>query len=678
MIKMRFPAYGKMIRFVFLKCIFPVLLFIFLYPYAAFSALHVMPLGDSITYGLYGSYGGYRGYLFDRLISRSYDFYFVGGRSDNSPGTIDPFHEGHPGWRAERIRDNVYEFLIANPADLVLLHIGTNDISGIPDGLSESNWKSQVQAQVSEVSQILDTIDEFSENTVVMLALIISRTDEAQKTYTSYFNQRLRQMAEARTNDNVVVVDMELGAGLVYSTAGGGDLADYLHPNDNGYKKMANVWFSAIDSYDFSANCRLDSRFQTDYLEVAAKYYTDRDYVLTSVPAAYRGMEAIKTPNDDLSRTDAGSYLKFEMPYNGTVYVAYDGRAARLPNWLRSFAVTGDTINTSLSSQPYLQVYGKAFAAGDCVDLGGNKAAGFSGDTVSNYLVFYGVSGPPPGCVLDPKFDPVVLSAGTPYYTDRDYVLTAVPSAYAGMAAVTTPNDERDLTAPAGNYLTFEMPVDGAVYVAYDSRATSLPNWLRTFSYTGNTIQTSLSSQPYLKVYRKAFAVGDCVTLGANKAAGFAGGTVSNYLVFYGAGGSSGCVLDSAFGETTMKAGARFYTDRDYTITGGLPNWMIGRTLIQAPNDERFDASDSGYLRFTNPVDWWVYVLFDSRASSIPDWLKGWELREEKITTSLSSQPYLKVYRKQFAAGQCVDLGGNYGPGSSGETRSNFVVVYGK
>ena len=106
---------------------------------------------------------------------------------------------------------------------------------------------------------------------------------------------------------------------------------------------------------------------------------------------------------------------------------------------------------------------------------------------------------------------------------------------------------------------------------------------------------------------------------------------------------------------------------------------MAGRTLIQTSNDDRLDATASGYLTFTNPNDSWVYVLYDSRSVSIPSWLNGWELRSDiQITTSLSSQPYLKVYRKQFAAGQCVDLGGNYGPGSSTENRSNYVVVYGQ
>lgn len=141
---------------------------------------------------------------------------------------------------------------------------------------------------------------------------------------------------------------------------------------------------------------------------------------------------------------------------------------------------------------------------------------------------------------------------------------------------------------------------------------------------------------------------------------------------------SSGCTLSSKFEETPMKVGALCYTDRNYTITGGVPDWMIGRTLIRTVNDERSNSSSSGYVRFTNSDDWWVYVLFDSRSAKVPSWLSGWELTSYKIYTSLSSQPYFKVYRKKFAAAQCVDLGGNYASGSSIETRSNYMVVYGK
>ena len=273
------------------------------------------------------------------------------------------------------------------------------------------------------------------------------------------------------------------------------------------------------------------------------------------------------------------------------------------------------------------------------------------------------------------------LTEGIEYYTDRAYRLTNVPSFYDGMNAIIIPNDERNRTDSSG-YLTFTMPYDGTVYVGYDSRAISEPNWMDDFFYTGDVLQTSLSTQPSLRIYGKFYDKGDKVDFGANKAPGFVGGTVSNYIVFFDSDSNAtgSCSLDGKFDQVKMNVGTSYYNDRNYTITGNVPDWMVGRTLIQTPNDDRNNRSSSGYLTFTMPVSWWVYVLFDSRSASVPDWLNSWEryTKYDDIETSLSSQPSLKMYRKMFDAGDCVNLGGNYGPGSSSEYRSNYVVVYGK
>jgi hypothetical protein len=123
------------------------------------------------------------------------------------------------------------------------------------------------------------------------------------------------------------------------------------------------------------------------------EYYTDRGYTLTAVPSEYLGFDMIKTPNDDRTLTAAEGYLIFEMPSGGMVYVAFDSRAASLPDWMDGFSDTGDRIYTSLSTQPYLEVYGKAYTEGECVDLGANKAPGSSSETRSNYIVLYGKGG---------------------------------------------------------------------------------------------------------------------------------------------------------------------------------------------------------------------------------------------------------------------------------------------
>jgi len=200
-------------------------------------------------------------------------------------------------------------------------------------------------------------------------------------------------------------------------------------------------------------------------------------------------------------------------------------------------------------------------------------------------------------CFLDTRFEETVLSNNMEYYTDRTYTLTSVPSEYIGMNAIKTseyigmnaiktPNDDRNLTTES-NYLTFEMPENATVYVAFDQRAVNLPNWLDDFSYTGNDIQTSLSTQQYLRVYSKPYSAGDCINLGANKAPGFSGETVSNYIVFYG--------------DWKVSSGLNPYnTDSFYSKDGSTFTWT-------------FSPEASGEYEV---AIWWTH--WSSRSTNIP------------------------------------------------------------
>ena len=128
-------------------------------------------------------------------------------------------------------------------------------------------------------------------------------------------------------------------------------------------------------------------------------------------------MDMIKTPNDDRDRIDESNYLKFEMPFDGTVYVALDSRSTILPTWLNDFSNTGEIIQTSLNTQPFLQIYSKSDAAGDCVDLGANKAGGVSGTTaiISSFMA---MAAPPPPH-LHAGFQVPATTLSLQYYTDR-------------------------------------------------------------------------------------------------------------------------------------------------------------------------------------------------------------------------------------------------------------------
>ena len=201
-------------------------------------AVRIMPLGDSNTEGIVGStyQVGYRRSLWLSLKQLGYDVDFVGGLTTGELDDFDRDHEGHAGWTANLIRDNVNGFLTANPPNIVLLAIGTNDITGgqSPTGI------------VKEIDEILTNIYSFDSKITVVLAKVINRKgNEEQIARTSELNRLIQDLANARkaAGDKVLVVDLEHA--LTYPD----DMYDNVHPDDNGYEKMAGAWLHVLEDY---------------------------------------------------------------------------------------------------------------------------------------------------------------------------------------------------------------------------------------------------------------------------------------------------------------------------------------------------------------------------------------------------------------------------------------------
>jgi lysophospholipase L1-like esterase len=206
------------------------------------APVRILPLGDSITHGFRSGigtnfYNSYRKELNALLATGGYPTDFVGSLSDGD--FADPEHEGHDGWHADKagstndILGRINGWMADTGADVVLLHIGTNDI------LDQSE-------DAAEVSDILDEIYAVNSNATVVLALIINaRTDYSRRDDISTYNSNLNIMAQARIagGDDLLIVDMENGAGLDYASA---DMADKYHPSETGYDKMAANWYPSV------------------------------------------------------------------------------------------------------------------------------------------------------------------------------------------------------------------------------------------------------------------------------------------------------------------------------------------------------------------------------------------------------------------------------------------------
>lgn len=193
------------------------------------ATLRLMPIGDSITSGFQSSTGnGYRGALWNTLVNQGNQTDFVGSLRDGT--TFDPDHEGHSGYRIDQIASLATSAVATYQPNIVTLHVGSNDMG--------QNY--QLSSAPARLASLIDQILAASPNTTVIVAQLICNADPAVQARINAYNNQIPAIVQARVNagKHVYMVSM--------SSLNTGDLYDGLHPNDNGYQKMANAWNGAI------------------------------------------------------------------------------------------------------------------------------------------------------------------------------------------------------------------------------------------------------------------------------------------------------------------------------------------------------------------------------------------------------------------------------------------------
>ncbi|MCG8406884.1 MAG: Ig-like domain-containing protein [Phycisphaerales bacterium] len=125
------------------------------------------------------------------------------------------------------------------------------------------------------------------------------------------------------------------------------------------------------------------------------------------------------------------------------------------------------------------------------------------------------------------RYQVATLSTGDTYFLDRDFTITQMPPFLEGSLGIKTENDDKAVANPV--WVTFEVDIPVEVYVAYDTRATSLPAWMNGFIETGDIIGVSDQAQISAVLYKKTYPPGG-VMLGGNLTPP-AAGAFSNYFV---------------------------------------------------------------------------------------------------------------------------------------------------
>jgi lysophospholipase L1-like esterase len=195
-----------------------------------------MPLGASITYGTASSDGnGYRAALRTQIISSSGAINKVNMVGSRQSGTMpDNDVEGWPGLRIEQVYEKAKVSVPAWKPNVVLINAGTND--------ALQSWN--VSSAGSRMGDMVRGVWGDSPRAVVVLStLLVNNAVEAERNV-GLINRQYRELV-VRLRDGegrrVLLAEMHGEKGPQVE-----DLADGTHPTDEGYRKMATVWFEAL------------------------------------------------------------------------------------------------------------------------------------------------------------------------------------------------------------------------------------------------------------------------------------------------------------------------------------------------------------------------------------------------------------------------------------------------
>ncbi|CAG6391465.1 GDSL-type esterase/lipase family protein [Streptomyces cocklensis] len=202
---------------------------------AAAAPVRIMPLGDSIT----GSPGCWRALLWNQLQNAGYtNIDFVGTLPPQGCGVAyDGDNEGHGGILATNIanQNQLPAWLSATTPDIVLMHLGTNDVwSNIPP--------SQILAAFTTM---VGQMRASNPNMKVLVAQIIPMNPPtcpecAQRVID--FDAQIPAWAQSISTAQSPVTVVDQWTGFDDAT----DTGDGVHPNDAGIVKVAARWYPPL------------------------------------------------------------------------------------------------------------------------------------------------------------------------------------------------------------------------------------------------------------------------------------------------------------------------------------------------------------------------------------------------------------------------------------------------
>lgn len=196
------------------------------------APIRVMALGDSITYGTGSStHTGYRVKLWTRCMMSSWNVAYVGSLVGGPDNLSVWEHEGHPGWRIDQISEHIVVWLKEYRPQVILLHIGTNDIL----------QNHYVTSAPTRLRILLNQITTTLPQAIVIVAQITPLGQPELNTEVVSYNDAIPSLVQEEQTAGRYVESVDM-----YDPMPLRDLPDKIHPNDDGYTVMASVWYEAL------------------------------------------------------------------------------------------------------------------------------------------------------------------------------------------------------------------------------------------------------------------------------------------------------------------------------------------------------------------------------------------------------------------------------------------------
>jgi lysophospholipase L1-like esterase len=197
----------------------------------------ILPLGDSITHGFSSTDdAGYRSALFKLVVAANQNVTFIGSLT-NGPTTVSNKtfprnHEGHDGYTVTQITGYVPPAKsFSTTPHIVLLHIGTNDLTNNSDPTTIAN----------QLSTLIGDLVKALPDALIVVAKIVP-LGYSNSNYNTYIS-KIPGVVSSQTSGHVIMVDMStLPTSDIH---GNGN----VHPTDQGYADMAGIWYAAIKNY---------------------------------------------------------------------------------------------------------------------------------------------------------------------------------------------------------------------------------------------------------------------------------------------------------------------------------------------------------------------------------------------------------------------------------------------